>query len=269
MFKSERSDAPTMILPRGADIDVDSHGQLSIRTPGSLVVQNSGRFGVLESTGGSISIEAGVSVEAVSVACAQTCLVQGALTAWRVSARSIHLDRSAQANIILQEAEELVIGQDARLVGNFGSENELMGLFSRYARQLGQISFPVLEEGRTAVAEGREEASRERSDLAGRELPERLLFSTVLLERELERRRGGPISKRILEELLELVRSGDDQLLSSRSRPLFRRLSEPGRDARRAAELIGQYLDELRGSEEQEGHEEKAEPPPGSERGNA
>lgn len=258
MFKSESpSDAPTMILPRGAEIEVDRHGQLSIRTPGNLVLQNSGRFGHLESAGGSISIEAGVTVEAVTVACAQTCLVQGALTAWRVSAQSIHLDRAAQANIILQEAEELVIGQNARLVGNFGSENELLGLFSRYARQIRDMPFAALtgetaDEGDQGAAPG--------SLPRRRDLPESLLFATVLLERELERRGEGPISRRVLEELLGLLRDGDLELLAERQHALFRRLSDPGRDARRAAELISRYCDELTAESESESEAPSAEP---------
>lgn len=246
MFKSESpSDAPTMILPRGATIEVDEHGQLSIRTPGNLVVQNSGRFAHLESVGGSITIEAGVTVEAVTVGCAQTCLVQGELTAWRVGARSIHLDRSARASIILQEAEELVIGQNARLVGNFGSENELLGLFSRYARQIRDMPFPALT-GETADDESGAVEVDVAHSLPGRgELPEPLLFAKVLLERELERRPEGPISRRVLEELVELVRSGEPELLRRRYDVLFRRLSDPGRDARRAVELISRYFDEL------------------------
>jgi hypothetical protein len=36
--------APTMIIPKGTQIEVDQHGQLSIRTPGNLVIQNSGIY---------------------------------------------------------------------------------------------------------------------------------------------------------------------------------------------------------------------------------
>ena len=43
-----------MIIPAGTELKVDVHGQLSIRTPGNLVIQNSGNFGVIESLGGSI-----------------------------------------------------------------------------------------------------------------------------------------------------------------------------------------------------------------------
>ena len=40
---------PTMIIPSGTEIAVNEHGQLSIRTPGNLVIQNSGVYSVIES----------------------------------------------------------------------------------------------------------------------------------------------------------------------------------------------------------------------------
>ena len=129
-------EAPTMIIPQGADIQVDVHGQLSISTPGNLVIQNSGNYRKLESLNGSIRIEPMAEVEAVDVRCASTCYVEGTLTAWRVEAEAIHLEDSAQANIVLQETRRLDIGKDARLVGNFANEKELFLLLSRFARQL-------------------------------------------------------------------------------------------------------------------------------------
>jgi len=129
-------EAPTMIIPQGADIQVDVHGQLSISTPGNLVIQNSGNYRKLESLNGSIRIEPMAEVEAVDVRCASTCYVEGTLTAWRVEAQAIHLEDSAQANIVLQETRRLDIGKDARLVGNFANEKELFLLLSRFARQL-------------------------------------------------------------------------------------------------------------------------------------
>ncbi len=129
-------EAPTMIIPQGADIQVDVHGQLSISTPGNLVIQNSGNYRRLESLNGSIRIEPMAEVEAVDVLCASTCYVEGTLTAWRVEAEAIHLEDSAQANIVLQETRRLDIGKDARLVGNFANEKELFLLLSRFARQL-------------------------------------------------------------------------------------------------------------------------------------
>ena len=37
----EAKNFPTMIIPKGTDISVNENGQLSIRTPGNLVIQNS------------------------------------------------------------------------------------------------------------------------------------------------------------------------------------------------------------------------------------
>ncbi len=139
MSRSEGS--PTMIIPSGTEIQIDVHGQLSVRTPGNLVIQNSGHYGEIESVGGSIRIESNAEVEAVSVRCAETCYVQGSLTSWKVKARSIHLEEKAQARIVLQETEGIEIGKNAHLVGNFSSEKELFLLFSRFAQQLRSLPF--------------------------------------------------------------------------------------------------------------------------------
>jgi hypothetical protein len=143
--------APTMIIPNGTKIEIDNHGQLSIRTPGNLVIQNSGSYGTIESASGSIRIEPNVQVEAVHVQCADVCYIQGSLTAWKVQARSIELEESARAHIILQETEQLQIGREARLVGNFSSEKELFLLLSRFARQL--KSMPFYNDRRAAAPE--------------------------------------------------------------------------------------------------------------------
>ena len=49
---ADQSNFPTMIIPRGTEIRVNQHGQLSIKTPGNLVIQNSGLYSELESTNG-------------------------------------------------------------------------------------------------------------------------------------------------------------------------------------------------------------------------
>ena len=139
MNKPESS--PTMIIPSGTEIQIDVHGQLSVRTPGHLVIQNSGHYGEIESLGGSIRVESNAEVEAVSVRCAETCYVQGSLTSWKVKAKSIHLEEKAQARIVLQETESIDIGKNAHLVGNFSSEKELFLLFSRFAQQLRSLPF--------------------------------------------------------------------------------------------------------------------------------
>jgi hypothetical protein len=143
MTKRELPDsaAPTMIIPRGTEIEVDAHGQLSVRAPGHLVIQNSGSYGTIESRTGSIRIDHGVEVEAVSVRCAQDCFVLGSLTAWKVTARTLQLEETARANIVLQETERLDVGRGARLVGNFDSEKELFVLFSRFAREFRSLPF--------------------------------------------------------------------------------------------------------------------------------
>jgi hypothetical protein len=133
--------APTMIIPRGTRIEVDAHGQLSIHAPGNLVIQNSGAYGTIESLGGSIRIDHNVEVEAVSVRCADACFVQGSLTAWKVEAKALQVEETAQAQVVLQETESLEIGRDARVVGNFGSEKELFLLFSRFAQQVRSLPF--------------------------------------------------------------------------------------------------------------------------------
>ena len=153
---SKTENAPTMIIPSGTEIQIDVHGQLSVRTPGNLVIQNSGHYGEIESINGSIRIEANAEVEAVSVRCADTCYVQGSLTSWKVKARSIQLEEQAKARIVLQETDSIDIGKNAQLVGNFSSEKELFLLFSRFAQQLRSIPFyfdrkgdePRLEVGR-------------------------------------------------------------------------------------------------------------------------
>ena len=76
----EAKNFPTMIIPNGTDVSVNEHGQLSIRTPGNLVIQNSGVYSLIESGNGSVRIDPDVKVEAVSVQAADSCFVAGQLT---------------------------------------------------------------------------------------------------------------------------------------------------------------------------------------------
>jgi len=272
-------EAPTMIIPEGADIQVDVHGQLSISTPGNLVIQNSGNYRKLESLNGSIRIEPMAAVEAVDVCCASTCYVEGTLTAWRVQAEAIHLEDSAQANIVLQETKRLDIGKDARLVGNFANEKELFLLLSRFARQL--RSLPLFGElgsgdapkelppdaspaalaetlkdlGDRGTDEGREAATDAEPTLATAQAPaagsasaaedpssDPLFFGLVLLEREFTRGAYGPTSQRAIEQVIKLLQDADHDTLRATYRSLFNRVVEPGQDVRRAYELIdGHY----------------------------
>jgi hypothetical protein len=243
--------APTLIIPRGLRIEINPEGQLSIHAPGNLVVQNSGKYGVLESLGGSIRIDRGVEVEAVTVRCAETCYVQGFLTAWKVSARALHLEESARAHVVLQETERLEIGRDARLVGNFSSERELVGLFSRFTHQV--RSLPFLFDRRPAPAELPEAPPLEEKVVTGAqfpapppepspaELPEPLLFALLLLERESERRIHPAASQRAIDEMVKLLQEQDLETLELTYKTLFKRIAEPREDAQRAHELVRQH----------------------------
>ncbi|HYX26447.1 MAG TPA: hypothetical protein VFC23_19995 [Thermoanaerobaculia bacterium] len=245
--------APTMIIPRGLRVEIDPEGQLSIHAPGNLVVQNSGKYGTLESVGGSIRIDRGVEVEAVTVRCPDTCYVQGFLTAWKVAARSLQLEESARAHVVLQETERLEIGRDARLVGNFASEKELVGLFSRFAHQVRSI--PLLFERRAPELPAASPSARalEEKLVQGRqfpppppepspaELPEPLLFALVLLERESERRIHPGASQRALDELVKLLQQQDLETLGLTYKTLFGRIVEPREDAVHAHELVRQH----------------------------
>jgi hypothetical protein len=253
MSRSSVEDAaPTMIIPRGLRIEIDPEGQLSIHAPGNLVVQNSGKYGILESLGGSIRIERGVEVEAITVRCPETCYVQGFLTAWKVNARSLQLEESARAHVVLQETERLEIGRDARMVGNFSSEGELVGLFSRFAHQV--RSLPFRFERRAAPAELPAGRPIEEKVVRGAQfpppppepspaaLPEPLLFALVLLERESERRIHPGASQRALDELVKLLQEQDLETLSLTYKTLFGRIAEPREDVRRAQELVRQQF---------------------------
>jgi hypothetical protein len=247
--------APTMIIPRGTRIEMDPDGHLSIRSPGNLVVQNSGKYGTLESLGGSIRIDRGVEVEATTVRCAETCYVQGFLTAWKVNARSLHLEDHARAHVVLQETERLEIGRDARLVGNFATEKELFGLFSRFANQVRSLPFFFERKGEPAALPGRraldidiqaepvpETAKPEPPPLS--QLPEPLLFARILLERESERRLHPAAGQRALGELIKLLQEQDLETLGFTYRTLFGRITEPREDVRRASELVAGHYQE-------------------------
>src|SRR2546430_2768976 len=136
---ADQSNFPTMIIPRGTEIRVNQHGQLSIKTPGNLVIQNSGKYSEIESTNGSIRIEENVTVEAVSIRAGQACFIQGMLTAWKVHAKKIALEDRARAFIMLQESEQLELSKSARLVGNFANEKELFFMMGKFSPQLKEL----------------------------------------------------------------------------------------------------------------------------------
>lgn len=139
MSAAGEANFPTMIIPRGTEIRVNAHGQLSIKTPGNLVIQNSGIYSEIESTNGSIRIEENVTVEAVSIKAGQACFIQGTLTAWKVHAKRIALEDRARAFIMLQESEHLELAKTARLVGNFANEKELYLMMGKFSPQLKEL----------------------------------------------------------------------------------------------------------------------------------
>lgn len=259
-----------MIVPQGTEITVDTHGQLSIRTPGNLVLQNSGSFGTLESVHGSIRIDREVDVEAATVRCAETCYVQGSLTAWKVIARVLHLEDTARAHVVLQETESLEIGRGARLVGNFASEDELFGLFARFREQV--RSLPVYssrrrppaaparpgepelvrvlaegkngEGGEAAAAESEEAGDGADSRQGDGQLTEPLRFAATLLTREEENPDLSDGSRRVIHEVSKLLDEGDVETLRHTHRLLFDKIPEATDGLRKAEWLIEDHFSE-------------------------
>jgi hypothetical protein len=263
----EAKNFPTMIIPNGTEISVNEQGQLSIRTPGNLVIQNSGTYSVIESASGSVRIDPDVKVEAVSVQAADSCFVAGELTAWRVRANKITLEKGAQANIMLQESESLELDRNARLVGNFASEKELYLMLGRFSRQLrdlpealtpgsqpdaGQAPPRRLQSAaaRTApppIAPADEpEVSPDGEDEPSPEVRKRrdevLSLVRVVLERELGRPKLGDSSRQALERLLELVRGGNIEGLRDSGRYLISQVDKPSEDLERARAMLDTLL---------------------------
>ena len=247
-----------MIVPQGTVIEVDARGQLSISTPGNLVLQNSGSFGNLESVHGSIRIEHGVEIEAATVRCAEACYIQGSLTAWKVTARTLHLEDTAQAHIVLQETEGLEVGRGARLVGNFSSEDELFLLFSRFAEQVRGLPIATSRRRRPrsvgadgevvrALSEGPRRRRRRRTpageDAGGSDLPEPLEFAQTLLVRELEEEDLPAAATRVLREVVKLLDEGDVETLRHTHRALFAKIDEPTDEVKKAAWLIADHFE--------------------------
>lgn len=250
---------PTMIIPKGTDISVNEHGQLSIRTPGNLVIQNSGVYSVIESGSGSVRIDPEVKVEAVSVQAADSCFVAGQLTAWRVRARTITLERGAQANIMLQESESLDLDRNARLVGNFASEKELYLMLGRFSRELRDLPNGIFasEEAAARIApgdvpSGNDAAGGQPSSKAGgegeaspsrrQEESEVISLVRVILEREIARVGPGGVGKEPLENLLELIRAKDRARLRERYRYLISQVENPTEELERAREILARML---------------------------
>lgn len=282
LHRSATSGVPTMIVPPGTAIQVDPQGQVSIRTPGNLVLQNSGAYATLESVSGSIRIEPTVHVEAVTVRCAETCLVQGSLTAWRVVAKMLHVDGDAEVHVVMQETEKLEVGRNGRVVGNFRSEKELYELFSRFATNVRALPMPIaggeppavstvvaevseppssgngrrteprepepfllgdeLEAEDVEVRE-RPRASRATTAMPPPSLPDPLSLALVLLEGNQTPESTTRAARRSLAELVRLLRDCDLDTLRHTYKTLFARLSDGGEAVRRARRAVGAYFD--------------------------
>jgi hypothetical protein len=252
----EPKNFPTMIIPNGTDVSVNEHGQLSIRTPGNLVIQNSGVYSVIESGSGSVRIDPDVKVEAVSVQAADSCFVAGQLTAWRVRARTITLERGAQANIMLQESESLELDRNARLVGNFSSEKELYLMLGRFSRELRDLPNGVfVDEGadaRISVDAGEAEAGamlpeepfvapdgeHEPTPQRRQEQSEVISLVRVILEREIGRAGAEGSGREALERLLDLIRGNDREKLGAEYRYLISQVENPTEELERAREIL-------------------------------
>jgi hypothetical protein len=256
----ESKNFPTMIIPHGTDISVNEQGQLSIRTPGNLVIQNSGVYSVIESGSGSVRIDPDVQVEAVSVEAADSCFVAGELTAWRVHADKIILEKGAQANIMLQESESLELDRNARLVGNFASEKELYLMLGRFSRQLRELPDGIF------ANDTREKLSGGGATLSGggptqppaattsdgpspqikpQQREEMLALFKVIVERELAGSKVDDGSRQALEELLGLVRSGNDEALRERYAGLLDAIAKPSNDLVKGRAMLDRIFSSL------------------------
>ena len=245
---ADQANFPTMIIPRGTEVRVNQHGQLSIKTPGNLVIQNSGLYSELESTNGSIRIEENVTVEAVSIKAAQACFIQGTVTAWRVHAKRITLEDRAKAFIMLQESETLELSKSSRLVGNFANEKELFLMMGKFTSQLkalpGNVDMTVqtpLSEGtRSGVHRAIEmpEQPQSRED----EGSENLRIAQNLLEREVMRPDLAPNEAEALREVLFALRERNLARISNVYRDALSEVKAPSDGLRQAQERLDRYF---------------------------
>ncbi|MBK5259698.1 MAG: hypothetical protein JJE51_08895 [Thermoanaerobaculia bacterium] len=224
-----------MIIPRGTEIKLNSHGQLSIKTPGNLVIQNSGNYSEIESTNGSIRIEENVTVEAVSVRAGQACFIQGTLTAWKVHAKKITLEDRAKAFIMLQESESLELSKSARLVGNFANEKELFLMMGKFTGQLKELPGTVDMGSPTPLAEGR-------TPQIATSDADHLRAAQSLLEREVARPDLSPQESEAVREVLYALRERNLQRVSLVFRDAFRELRTPSEGIRRAQEHLEKHF---------------------------
>lgn len=238
---ADQSNFPTMIIPRGTEIRVNQHGQLSIKTPGNLVIQNSGLYSELESTNGSIRIEENVTVEAVSIRAAQACFIQGTVTAWKVRARRISLEDKAKAFIMLQESESLELSKTSRLVGNFANEKELFLMMGKFTSQLKELPGSVDMTAPTPLSE----APRPHPIAAPQvrdEAAEHLRNAQNLLEREVARTDLTPGETEALREVLYALRERNLPRIANVYRDAFAEVKTPSENLRQAQDHLDRYF---------------------------
>ncbi len=223
-----------MIVPPGAAIELDARGRLCLRTPGNLVLQGSGNYGELESVNGSIRVEAGIRVEAAVVRCAEVVSVGGHLQAWKIVAKELQVEAGAEAAFVLRDTKTLSVDPKGRVIGNFVSEGELVGLFTRFAHEIRGLPATAKAAPLAAVLPGAD--SSQRPSL--REL-------VPLLEAA---RHGEDGSRgRILDELIRLTSAEDRDTLRATWRVLLERL-EPLGDALETVKRRLEDVFESRGS---------------------
>jgi hypothetical protein len=238
---ADQSNFPTMIIPRGTEIRVNQHGQLSIKTPGNLVIQNSGLYSELESTNGSIRIEENVTVEAVSIRAAQACFIQGTVTAWKVRAKRISLEDKARAFIMLQESESLELAKTSRLVGNFANEKELFLMMGKFTAQLKELPGSVDMSSPTPLAEGVRTGIQAPQPLRD-EGAEHLRNAQAILERETSRTDLAPSESEALREVLYALRERNLPRIANVYRDAFMEVKSPSDTLRQALDHLDRYF---------------------------
>lgn len=245
----DQTNFPTMIIPRGTEIRVNQNGQLSIKTPGNLVIQNSGVYSEIESTNGSIRIEENVTVEAVSIRAGQACFIQGTLTAWKVHAKRISLEDRARAFIMLQESENLELSRTARLVGNFANEKELFFMMGKFSPQLKELPGSVdmssspreVTTGEVRPTTMKIPAMQNASSSAAND-DEHLRAALALLEREVTRPDLAPADAEGVREVVYGLRERNLQRLNLIWRDALREVRTKSDAARQAYEHLEQVL---------------------------
>lgn len=235
---ADQSNFPTMIIPRGTEIKLNNHGQLSIKTPGNLVIQNSGNYSEIESTNGSIRIEENVAVEAVSVRAGQACYIQGTLTAWKVHAERITLEDRAKAFIMVQESKHLELSKLARLVGNFANEKELYLMMGKFTSQLRELPGAVDIHSHAPLAETR----APQIPAASAADPDHLRAAQTILEQEVLRTDLEPAEAEAVREVLYGLRERNLPRVASIFRDAFGELRTPSDSIRKAYDHLERYF---------------------------